>query len=139
MPNSHYVIAGAGLAGAVLARELAEALDCRITIFETKNHIAGNCYTERDPATQIMVHKYRPHIFNTNREDVWNYVNRFAARVHPREQAFRGHQRSSAFGSTGTAARQLYRLGCQTLLTGLNVFIAIIRRQNGNLFCAILD
>lgn len=78
MPNPHYVIAGAGLAGAVLARELAEAVDCHITIFEAKNHIGGHVYTERDQATQIMVHKYGPHIFNTNREDVWNYVNRFA-------------------------------------------------------------
>jgi UDP-galactopyranose mutase len=78
MGNPHYVVAGAGLAGAVLARELAEALDCRITIFEAKSHIGGHVYTERDPATQIIVHKYGPHIFNTNREDVWNYVNRFA-------------------------------------------------------------
>ena len=36
MANPHYVIVGAGLAGAVLARELVEALDCRITIFEAK-------------------------------------------------------------------------------------------------------
>ena len=42
MAKPHYVIAGAGLAGAVLARELAEAVDCRITIFETKSHIGGH-------------------------------------------------------------------------------------------------
>lgn len=77
MATPHYVIVGAGLAGAVLARELAEALDCRITIFEARDHIAGNCYTERDRSSQIMLHKYGPHIFNTSREDVWNYVNRF--------------------------------------------------------------
>jgi UDP-galactopyranose mutase len=82
MANSHYVVVGAGFAGAVLARELAEASDCRVTIFETKDHIGGNCYTERDPATQIMLHTYGPHIFNTNREDVWNYVNRFV-RMRP--------------------------------------------------------
>src|SRR5205807_860529 len=77
MANSHYVIAGSGLAGSVLARELVEALHCHITIFEAKEHIGGHVYTERDPATQIMLHRYGPHIFNTNREDVWNYVNRF--------------------------------------------------------------
>lgn len=82
MTNAHYTIVGAGLAGAVLARELAEQLDSEITIFEAKDHIGGNCYTERDPATQILVHKYGPHIFNTNREDIWNYVNRFA-RLRP--------------------------------------------------------
>jgi UDP-galactopyranose mutase len=82
MANPHYVIVGAGFAGAVLARELVRNIDCRVTIFETKDHIAGNCYTERDRSTQIMVHKYGPHIFNTNREDVWNYVNRFARLRH---------------------------------------------------------
>jgi UDP-galactopyranose mutase len=82
MANPHYLIAGAGFAGAVLARELAENLDCRVTIFEAKDHIGGHVYTERDPATQIMLHKYGPHIFNTNREDVWNYVNRFV-RMRP--------------------------------------------------------
>jgi len=78
----HYVIAGAGLAGAVLARQLAENSDCHITILEAKDHIGGNCYTERDAQTDVMVHKYGPHIFNTNREDVWNYINRFA-RIRP--------------------------------------------------------
>src|SRR5438046_3544553 len=76
--EAHYTIVGAGLAGAVLARELATQLECRITIFEAKNHLGGNCYTERDPATQILIHKYGPHIFNTDREDIWNYVNCFA-------------------------------------------------------------
>jgi UDP-galactopyranose mutase len=78
MSNPYYVIVGAGLAGAVLARELVTRLDRQVTIVEAKNHIGGHVYTERDPATQVMVHKYGPHIFNTNREDVWNYVNRFA-------------------------------------------------------------
>jgi UDP-galactopyranose mutase len=82
MANPHYIIVGTGFAGAVLARELAENLDCRVTIFEAKDHIGGHVYTERDPTTQIMVHKYGPHIFNTNREDVWSYVNRFV-RMRP--------------------------------------------------------
>jgi UDP-galactopyranose mutase len=71
-------IAGAGLAGAVLARELAESGRFEIDLFEERDHIAGNCHTTRDPDTGIMVHQYGPHIFNTNREDVWRYVNRFA-------------------------------------------------------------
>ena len=78
MAKAHYVIAGAGLAGSVLARELVEGFDCHVTIFEAKDHIGGHVYTERDQATHIMVHRYGPHIFNTNRKDVWDYVNRFA-------------------------------------------------------------
>ena len=82
MGNSHYVIVGAGFAGAVLARELVTGIGCDVTILEARDHIGGNCYTERDAKTNVMVHKYGPHIFNTNREDVWNYVNRLA-RMRP--------------------------------------------------------
>jgi UDP-galactopyranose mutase len=72
-------IAGAGFAGAVLAHELARAGGFRIDVFDERDHVAGNCHTTRDPATGIMIHQYGPHIFQTNRADVWKYVNRFAA------------------------------------------------------------
>ncbi|MFS4461019.1 UDP-galactopyranose mutase [Bdellovibrio sp. HCB2-146] len=68
-------IVGAGFAGAVLARELAETENYDITIYEKRKHVAGNCHTQRDKGTDIMVHEYGPHIFNTSREDVWNYIN----------------------------------------------------------------
>ena len=70
-------IAGAGFAGAVLARELAETGRFDITVFDSRNHVAGNCHTERDKETGVMVHEYGPHIFHTSREDVWDYVNRW--------------------------------------------------------------
>jgi UDP-galactopyranose mutase len=73
-----YLIVGAGLSGAVLSRELVSRSDCRVTIVEQREHIAGNCHTERDLVSGVMLHRYGPHIFNTNREDVWKYVNRFA-------------------------------------------------------------
>jgi len=69
-------IAGAGLSGAVVARELAEA-GHGVTVFESRDHIAGNCHTERDPETGVMLHRYGPHIFHTGDTEVWNYVNRF--------------------------------------------------------------
>ena len=75
--KSHFLIVGAGFSGAVLARSLVEKLDCTVTILEERLHIAGNCHTERDPATGVMVHKYGPHIFNTSQPRVWEYVNRF--------------------------------------------------------------
>jgi UDP-galactopyranose mutase len=73
----HIGIAGAGFAGSVLARELAESGRYKISIFDERPHVAGNCHTERDEETGIMVHRYGPHIFNTSREDVWEYVNRW--------------------------------------------------------------
>jgi UDP-galactopyranose mutase len=69
--------AGAGFAGAVLARELAESGQYKITVYDEREHVAGNCHTSRDPKTGVMIHHYGPHIFNTSREDVWSYVNRW--------------------------------------------------------------
>ena len=78
MAPAQYTIVGAGFSGAVLARELVTATDCEVTIFEERAHLAGNCHTARDPSTDVMVHQYGPHIFHTDRRDVWDYVNRFA-------------------------------------------------------------
>ncbi len=76
-PASKLLIVGAGFSGAVVARELAEA-GIASKVIDQRPHIAGNCHTERDDETGIMVHQYGPHIFNTDLEDVWKYVNRFA-------------------------------------------------------------
>lgn len=69
-------IVGAGLSGAVIGRELAQA-GYQVEIFDARDHIAGNCHTERDADTDVMVHVYGPHIFHTDDAEVWNYVNSF--------------------------------------------------------------
>lgn len=68
-------IAGAGFSGAVLARELAEAGHA-CHVFDTRDHVGGNCFTERHE-NGVMVHRYGPHIFHTENERVWEYINRF--------------------------------------------------------------
>lgn len=70
-------LAGAGLSGAVIGRKLAEA-GHEVTIFETRDHVGGNCHTQRDDETGVLVHVYGPHIFHTDDEEVWSYVNDFA-------------------------------------------------------------
>jgi hypothetical protein len=45
--------------------------------YECRRHLAGNCHTERDASSQIMLHVYGPHIFHTDDEEVWIYVNRY--------------------------------------------------------------
>lgn len=72
-----YLVIGAGFSGAVLARELVSALDCNVEIWDERQHIGGNCHTERDQQTGVMIHKYGPHIFNTSNLQVWSYVNKF--------------------------------------------------------------
>lgn len=69
-------MAGAGLSCAVIARDLAEK-GHKITVYETRSHIAGNCFTKRDEQTGVMEHVYGPHIFHTDNKEVWDYVNRF--------------------------------------------------------------
>ena len=70
------LLVGAGLSGAVIGRRLAEAgHQCRV--IDSRDHIGGNCYTERDAETGVMMHVYGPHIFHTDDEEVWNYVNDF--------------------------------------------------------------
>jgi len=77
MTQADILAIGAGLSGAVIGRELAEA-GHRVTVVDARPHLAGNCHTERDADTQVMVHVYGPHIFHTDDEEVWRYVNRFS-------------------------------------------------------------
>jgi len=71
------VTVGAGFSGAVIARALAEAGHA-VTVVDARDHVAGNCHTARDPETGVMVHTYGPHIFHTDDDAVWAYVNRFS-------------------------------------------------------------
>ena len=70
-----YLIVGAGLYGAVCARELTKAGKSCLVI-DRRSHIAGNVYTEN--VSGIQVHKYGAHIFHTGDKEVWDYVNQFA-------------------------------------------------------------
>jgi UDP-galactopyranose mutase len=69
-------VVGAGFSGAVIAHELAQA-GYKAEVFDARPHVAGNCHSERDAETGVMVHVYGPHIFHTSNEKVWNYVRQF--------------------------------------------------------------
>lgn len=69
-----YLIVGAGLFGAVFAYEATQAGKTCLVI-DRRGHIGGNVYTET--VADVIVHKYGPHIFHTDDEEIWNYVNRF--------------------------------------------------------------
>lgn len=70
-----YLVVGAGLYGVTFAHEAKKA-EKKVLVLEKRKHIAGNVYTDR--VNGINVHKYGAHIFHTNDEKVWNYVNQFA-------------------------------------------------------------
>ena len=75
--RSHFLIVGAGLAAATYARMAADR-GHQVSVIDKRKHIAGNCFTYRDQESQVEVHKYGPHIFHTNSEKVWQFVNRFS-------------------------------------------------------------
>lgn len=76
-----YLIVGAGFSGSVLAEQLSKNSDNQIIVIDERSHIGGNCYTERDMDTNVMVHKYGPHIFNTDNKKVWDYIQQFCQMV----------------------------------------------------------
>lgn len=71
-----YLIVGAGLFGSVFAREMTD-FGKKCLVIDRRDHIAGNVYCEKTEG--INVHKYGAHIFHTNDDKVWEYVNRFAS------------------------------------------------------------
>lgn len=72
-----FLIIGSGFSGCTLAHELVNNFDCTVEIWDERDHQGGNCHTERDKETDIMVHKYGPHIFNTDKKEIWDFVNSF--------------------------------------------------------------
>ena len=72
------LVIGAGMAGAVAARELAERGGRRVLVLERRAHVGGNAYDCFDKAG-VLIHQYGPHIFHTNSKRVFDYLSRFTA------------------------------------------------------------
>jgi UDP-galactopyranose mutase len=70
------LVVGAGFAGAVLAERLAEGLGKRVLVIDRRPHIGGNAYDERN-AAGVLMHRYGPHIFHTNSDEVAGYLSQF--------------------------------------------------------------
>ena len=74
--NYDCLVIGAGFAGAVAARELAERGGKRVLVLERRDHIGGNAYDCLDDAG-VLIHQYGPHIFHTSDRRVYDYLSRF--------------------------------------------------------------
>lgn len=71
-----YLIVGSGFFGSICAYELNKK-GYKVCVIESRNHIAGNCYTSNRDG--IQVHDYGPHIFHTSNEQVWEWINQFVS------------------------------------------------------------
>ena len=103
------LIVGAGYAGSVTARELADA-GRRVLVIDKRPHVAGNAYDELD-AHGVLVHRYGPHIFHTNGERIWQWLSRFTE-WRPYEHRVRGvvDGREYPFPINRDTLNQLYGL-----------------------------
>jgi UDP-galactopyranose mutase len=81
MSYKKYLIVGAGFSGSVIAEQLSHLKNSKIVVIDERAHVGGHCYTERESETGVMVHKYGPHIFNTDNLEVWNYINNFCEMI----------------------------------------------------------
>ena len=75
-PRYDYLIVGAGFAGSVLAERLASQHGARVLLIDRRPHVGGNAYDEPNEAG-ILYHKYGPHIFHTNSDQVVDYLSQF--------------------------------------------------------------
>lgn len=77
LKKTDFVIVGAGFYGCTMAERIATILKKRVVIIEAREHIGGNAYSYKDQTTGIEIHRYGSHIFHTNSEKVWTYINQF--------------------------------------------------------------
>ena len=70
-----YLVVGSGLFGSIFAHEAKKA-GKSVLVIDKRPNIAGNVYTE--DVEGIHVHKYGAHIFHTNNQEVWEYIQQFA-------------------------------------------------------------
>jgi UDP-galactopyranose mutase len=73
-----YLVVGAGFAGAVTAERLARCYGKKVLVVDRRDHIGGNAYDHYDHAG-LLVHRYGPHIFHTNSQQVFEYLSQFTA------------------------------------------------------------
>jgi UDP-galactopyranose mutase len=79
LKGTKYLVVGSGFFGAVIAERIANDLNQKVIVIDKRNHIGGNSYSETDKTSGIECHIYGSHIFHTNNEIVWQYINRFCS------------------------------------------------------------
>ena len=72
------IVVGAGFYGATVAEKKASE-GKKVLVIDRRDHVAGNAYSYRDSETGIEIHKYGSHIFHTEDDGVWEYINKFTS------------------------------------------------------------
>ena len=85
------VVVGSGFFGLTVAQQAAEKYGARVAVLDRRDHIGGNAYSYREPATGIEVHQYGSHLFHTSNPEVWAYANRFTSFNDYRHHVWTNH------------------------------------------------
>ena len=72
------IVIGSGFAGATIAERLSNGLSKKVLLIEKREHIGGNMYDYVDE-TGVITHKYGPHLFHTNLDEVYEYITKFGS------------------------------------------------------------
>lgn len=107
-----YLVVGAGFAGAVSAERMARCYGKKVLVVDRREHIGGNAYDHYD-AAGLLVHRYGPHIFHTNSEQVFQYLSQFTA--------WRGYQHRVLASVDGKLVPVPINLDTVNLLYNLNL------------------
>ena len=91
--NAKYdlIVVGTGLFGLTVAERASTLKGAKVLMVEKRSHLGGNAYSERDPETNIEVHKYGAHLFHTSNKRVWDYVNQFTSFTDYQHRVFAMH------------------------------------------------
>ena len=92
MSSPDLVVVGAGFFGLTIAERCANELGLKVLVLDRRHHLGGNAYSERNPETNVEVHKYGAHLFHTSNEKVWEYVNRFTTFTSYKHRVFGKYQ-----------------------------------------------
>jgi UDP-galactopyranose mutase len=71
------IVIGSGLSGSVVARYMAEVMKKKVLILERRNHVGGNMYDYVNE-DGVLVHKYGPHTFHTNKKELFDYMCKYS-------------------------------------------------------------
>lgn len=116
-----FLIVGAGITGATIARLLTDA-GASCLVIDKRSHIGGNCYDEAHE--DYYINRYGGHIFHTNNKPVWDFVNRFSDWL-PYEHRVKAYYREKVYSLPPN------RLTLEQMGTGDDekITLALVRRM----------